>query len=183
MVLLRLRIAVIGASTSGKTAFVQMLHSNGTTFPKKYLMTMGCDFVIKEIKVKENDSVEVTMLDVAGQGLYEQMVPTYLECANAFILMYDITNRSTFEECEKWVKKLRNVRCDLPLLLVANKTDLMDKSEVSDAHAQSFAGANKMKYFKCSALRATGIEEPVEALARQFLENYENRLELLSQIS
>ncbi|CCW59533.1 unnamed protein product [Phytomonas sp. EM1] len=182
MVLLRLRVAVVGAPTSGKTAFVQMVHSNGTTFPKKYLMTMGCDFVIKEVRVSEGDSVEVTILDVAGQKLYEQMVPVYLETANAFIVMYDISNRSTFEECEKWVNKLREVRCDLPLLLVANKSDLMDKSEVSDALAQSFAGSHKMKFFKCSALRATGIDEPVETLARQFLENYENRLELLSQI-
>ena len=47
MVVLRLPIAVVGEATSGKSAYVQMAQSNGTSFPRNYLMTIGCDVVTK----------------------------------------------------------------------------------------------------------------------------------------
>jgi hypothetical protein len=36
----------------GKSAIVQMFHSKGTHYPKQYVMTTGCNFVMKELKVR-----------------------------------------------------------------------------------------------------------------------------------
>lgn len=176
MVLLRMRVAVVGEPTSGKTAFVQMVHSNGATFPKNYLMTMGCDFVVKEFQLNEENAVEVSLLDVAGQRLYDRMTSHYLEGASAFILVYDVSNKTTFESCRKWVTKARAVKKDMIGFLVANKMDLADKAEVTDNQAEVFARANQLTFYKCSALRGTGITEPVEELARNFLQSYEKRV-------
>ncbi|KAG5473670.1 hypothetical protein LSCM1_04297 [Leishmania martiniquensis] len=183
MVLLRLRVAVIGEPTSGKTAFVQMVHSNGATFPKNYLMTMGCDFVVKEFAVDDENTVEVSLLDVAGQRLYDRMTSHYLESACAFILVYDVSNKATFESCRKWVNKARAAKKDMIGLLLANKMDLAEKAEVTDNQAEVFARANQLTFFKCSALRGTGIADPVEKLSRMFLEAYQKRLAQLSQLS
>lgn len=183
MVLLRLRVAVVGEPTSGKTAFVQMVHSNGTVFPKNYLMTMGCDFVVKEFALDEDSTVEVSLLDVAGQRLYDRMTSHYLENVSAFILVYDVSNKATFESCRKWVAKARTAKKDMIGFLVANKMDLADKAEVTDNQAEVFARANQLTFFKCSALRGTGTVEPVERLSRMFLEEYQKRLAQLSQLS
>lgn len=176
MVLLRLRVALVGEPTSGKTAFAQMVFSNGITFPKNYLMTMGCEFAMKEVAVTEEDTVEVMMLDVAGQKLYDRMTTTYLDTISAFIVMYDVSNKATFELCKKWVAKARAKKPDMIGFLVANKMDLVDKSEVTENQAEIFARANQLKFFKCSALRGVGIAEPIEELARMYLEGYHKRL-------
>ncbi|CAJ1029354.1 ADP-ribosylation factor family/Ras of Complex, Roc, domain of DAPkinase/Ras family/Gtr1/RagA G protein conserved region containing protein, putative [Leishmania lindenbergi] len=183
MVFLRLRVAVVGEPTSGKTAFVQMVHSNGAVFPKNYLLTMGCDFVVKEFVMDEDNTVEVSLLDVAGQRLYDRMTAHYLESVSAFILVYDVSNKGTFESCRKWVTKARAVKKDIIGFLVANKVDLAEKAEVTDNQAEVFARANQLTFFKCSALRGTGTVEPVEKLARLFLEAYQKRLTQLSQVS
>lgn len=181
MVLLRLRVAVVGEPTSGKTAFVQMVHSNGTTFPKNYLMTMGCDFVVKELTLDDDTTVEVSLLDVSGQRLYDRMTSHYLDSVSAFILVYDVSKKTTFESCRKWVAKARASKKDMIGFLVANKMDLADKAEVTDNQAEVFARANQLTLFKCSALRGTGTTEPVEKLARIFVDTYNQRLAQLAQ--
>eukprot|EP00796_Vickermania_ingenoplastis_P000914 gene914-541_t len=177
MVVLRLRIAVIGEPTSGKTAFVQMVHTNGSSYPKNYLMTMGCDFVVKEVTLDEETTVELSLFDVAGQKLYDTMTQTYLDHVSAFILVYDISNKTTFETCKRWVTKARNSKKDMMGFLIANKMDLADKAEVTDSQGEIFAKANQLKFFKCSALRGTGINEPIEDLARMFADGYKKRVD------
>ncbi|EPY33259.1 Rab family, other [Strigomonas culicis] len=179
MVLLRLRLAVVGEPTSGKTAFVQMVSSNGVTFPRNYLMTMGCDFIVKDIPLSDEDSVEVTLLDVGGQKLYDRMVPAYLDGIAAFFLVYDVSNKSTFEMCKKWLTKVTTARKDAIGYLIANKMDLADKCEVTDSQGEVFARHNNLKFVKCSALRATGINEPLEEISRTYLEMYKRRVSQL----
>lgn len=180
MVQLRLRVAVLGAPTTGKTGFIQMVHSGGVQFPKSYLMTMGCDFVVKDVTIDESTTVEVTLLDIAGQKLYDRMVPTYRDAATAFIVMYDVSNKNTFEECEKWYQKAVESGTNLPILLIANKCDLADKCEVTESQGKLFAKAHKMQFYKCSALRGSGIQEPIEDLAKILLEMYNLRVRQLT---
>lgn len=181
MVVLRLRVAVIGEYSSGKTSFVQMVHSNNTTFPKNYLMTMGCDLTVKTIELDDGNTVEVSLFDVAGQKIYDSMAETYLQHVSAFILMYDASNKRTFETCKRWVSKAREVKKDLPGFLLANKMDLADHIEVTDRQAEVFARANQLVYYKCSALRGSGVSEPIENLAQMFYGQYNRRFVALSQ--
>ncbi|KEG15255.1 small GTP-binding protein [Trypanosoma grayi] len=182
MVYLRLQLAVVGAPTVGKSSFVQMIHSNGVNFPKNYLMTMGCDFVVKEVPVDDESTVEMLIYDVAGQKEYEAMVPTYLEHAAAFILMYDTSNKVTFEACTRWLNVLKLANKGMIGFLVANKTDLADKAEVTDRQGKDLASANQMKFYKCSTLRGVGIREPIEDIAKLYLDAYHKRIEQLSQM-
>lgn len=183
MTVLRLRVAVVGEPTSGKTAFVQMVHSNGTSFPKTYLMTMGCDFIVKEIPLDEETTVELSLFDVAGSKVYDTMAGTYLNNVSAFILVYDVANRTTFETCKRWVAKAREAKKDMMGFLLANKIDLSEKAEVTDSQGEIFAKNNQMKFYKCSALRGTGIIEPIEDIARMFAEGYKKRVGLMMNVN
>ncbi|KAH9598796.1 Small GTPase [Trypanosoma melophagium] len=182
MVTLRVQLAVIGAPTVGKSSFVQMIHSNGVTFPKNYLMTMGCDLVVKEVPVDDDNIVEMLIFDVAGQKEYETMVPAYLERAAAFILMYDVSNKLTFEACTKWLTAIQRVNKNAIGFLIANKTDLSDKAEVTERQGKEFANSNQMKFYKCSTLRGVGIREPIDDIAKLYLDAYQKRIEQLSNM-
>lgn len=59
------------------------------------------------------------------------------------------------------MNKARAIRHDMPGYLIANKMDLADKAEVTDKQANVFARANRLTFYKCSALRGSNVNEPV----------------------
>lgn len=175
MVYLHLHVAVIGEPTSGKSAFSQVFYSNGSVYPKSYLMTMGVDFVLKDVVLNDDVTVEVALLDIGGQKLYDTLVESYLEHVSAFILIYDVSNKATFATCKRWITKARSVKSDMMGMLIANKIDLADKAEVTDSQGEIFARANKLQFYKCSALRGSGVNEPIENMASLFAEGYKKK--------
>lgn len=175
MVVLRCKVVLFGDGTVGKSALSQMVHSGGVTFPKNYSMTMGCEYCIKEVKIDQQTTVEIHIWDVAGQEAYKKQASLYLDNAAHFIVMYDISNKTTFEHCHSWSEVARGANKALPGTLIANKIDLKDKAEVSDQQGEIFAQKHKMGFAQCSALRGVGLMEPIEAIARQFAMAYEDR--------
>ena len=180
MVVLRMKLAVVGEATSGKTALVQMAHSGGVTFPKNYMMTLGADLTIKELNVEQNTTVEMSIFDIGGQDLYRRQVPAYLEGSNAFLLVYDVSNKTTFETAKRWVDLCRKAKPNCQGYLVANKIDLIDKAEVSDSQAEIFCRTNGLRMFKTSALRGVGIQEALEEVAKAHVEAYNERCRQLA---
>nr|CCC89915.1 unnamed protein product [Trypanosoma congolense IL3000] len=183
MVRLRLHVAVVGGPTVGKSAFVQMVHSNGTTFPKNYVMTFGCDFVVKEMIVDDEHTVEMIIFDVAGQPEYDTMVSLYLQNIGLFIVMYDLSNRVTFELSTRWANQVKETGIDSMGIVIANKADLSDKSEVTDRQGKDLAASHNMNFYKISTLRGVGIHEPLEEAARLYVEAYQRRVEQLTQMN
>lgn len=143
---------------------------------------MGCEFVVKEIPLGDETTVELSLFDVAGNKVYESMSSTYLSNVSAFLLVYDVANKTTFETCKRWVTKAREVKKDMMGFLLANKMDMAENAEVTDSQGEIFAANNQMRFFKCSALRGTGINEPIEDLARLFAESYKERVALLQTV-
>jgi transport family protein 27 len=175
MVVLRCKVAIVGEATVGKSAYTQMVHSGGVTFPKNYLMTMGADLCIKEIRLDQQTSVEMCLIDVGGQDFYKKGVESYLDGIAAFIVVYDVAHKTTFEAVGRWVEMLRAKNKELPGFLLANKMDLRDKAEVSDTQAEILARNCRLNLFQASALRGVGLMEPLEAIARMFSQMYEDR--------
>jgi hypothetical protein len=90
-----------------------MFHSSGQRFPKHYLMTLGVEFCMKAIALPEADtSVELHLLDTAGQEIYAEMVPSYWENVTAVVLVYDVTRVHTLEACASWYERILQVRLD-----------------------------------------------------------------------
>jgi transport family protein 27 len=177
-----MKVAVVGEATSGKTAFVQMALSGGVTFPKNYMMTVGCDLSVKEVNVDMATTVEMSVFDVGGHDLYRPQAPEYIVGLTAFILVYDVANKATFETCKRWVEICRKANPNCIGYLVANKIDLADKAEVTDNQGEVFARGNNMRLFKASSLRGVGINEPIDELARQHIENFNDRCRLLDSL-
>ena len=182
MVVLRCRVAVIGDGTVGKTALIQMAFSGGVTFPKNYMMTLGVDLCVKEITVNEHTSVELHLFDVGGQDVYVKNAGDFMSQMDAFIVVYDIGNKMTFEGVHKWVEKVRQLNPGIPGVMVANKMDLKDKAEVSDAQGETYAAKHTMAFFQASALRGVGTIEPLNHIAADTAHRYEERARICAQM-
>ncbi|XP_069141824.1 ras-related protein Rab-7L1-like [Argopecten irradians] len=133
------KVIIIGDPTVGKTSFVQRYVND--SYRRDYKMTIGVDFALKVVKWSETQTIKLQIWDIAGQERFTSMTRVYYKDAHACIIMFDLTQRSTFQNAVKWKKDL-DAKCSLPdgstvpCLLLANKCDLshreVEQNEIED---------------------------------------------------
>ena len=77
-------------------------------------------------------------------------MPHYYRNTAAVIIVFDVTNRSSFENLQFWINETTvHTPGSIPTVLVGNKCDI-ELREVSDDEAQTFADRLTMPYFAVS---------------------------------
>eukprot|EP00300_Choanocystis_sp_HF-7_P025277 c27028_g1_i1.p1 GENE.c27028_g1_i1~~c27028_g1_i1.p1 ORF type:complete len:216 (-),score=34.46 c27028_g1_i1:4-600(-) len=187
MTTLRAKVVLVGDAGSGKTALSQVLHSGAGLFPKNYTMTFEAHVpdVPKSVVVQESVedksgaggagaiSVDLLVYDVPGQPfLLDQAVQT---CAGASMLalVFDVTNRASFEALSGWMDSIRDVmRPDVPGIIIGNKADLSMRRQVPAEEGVEFGQAIGYRYFETAATDADSVEVPFTHLAQAFYSKY-----------
>ncbi|KAG6918230.1 hypothetical protein DXG01_015823 [Tephrocybe rancida] len=90
------------ATGVGKTSLLQRYTQNKFD-PKNTTSTSGAFFVTKKVYVN-GLKVRLQLWDTAGQERFRSMAPMYYRGANAALLLYDITNASTFNDIRGWLE-------------------------------------------------------------------------------
>jgi small GTP-binding protein len=62
---------------------------------------LGALFLTKKISVGDY-FVKFEIWDTAGQERYHALTPMYYRNANAAIVVFDITNKTSFEKARRW---------------------------------------------------------------------------------
>lgn len=76
------------------------------------------------------------------------------------MLVYDITRRSTFVNIRKWLHELRECGGeDMVIILVANKSDLIQSREVEKEEGKGYAEKEGLCFLETSALQNLNVEE------------------------
>ncbi|KAG5637316.1 hypothetical protein H0H81_005009 [Sphagnurus paluster] len=96
------KIVIMGNSGVGKTSLLQRYTQNKFD-PKNTTSTSGAFFVTKKVYVN-GLKVRLQLWDTAGQERFRSMAPMYYRGANAALLLYDITNASTFNDIRGWLE-------------------------------------------------------------------------------
>ncbi len=106
----------------------------GESFDDNYVQTYGCDFSVKTVEV-EGGLVKFSIWDVAGQIDYSSVHPTYFFGAAAAVIVYDVTNLSSYNSVLDWLDRFLAL-CGYERSVVAvvgNKVDLVDKVQVDES--------------------------------------------------
>ncbi|XP_065901856.1 intraflagellar transport protein 27 homolog isoform X2 [Dysidea avara] len=150
---LRAKCLIIGDSCVGKSAIVQCFHSDGTHYPKTYTMTTGVEVCVKSVTLPEC-SVEFYLHDSAGKEVFSEHVVQLWDHPSMLLLVYDITNKTSFRNCTKWLERARAQKPEqpFPVVLLGNRKDLSTRREVSEKEGQELANENDLAFFECSAL-------------------------------
>lgn len=141
-----IKISVVGNSNVGKTNIIQRFTRN--IFNLETKSTIGVDFENKIINYK-NRIIKTQVWDTAGQERYMSIVSTFYKSAHGIIIVYDITDRSSFQNVEKWIesiKKYININ-NTKILLLGNKSDLYHKRVVSNIEGREMAEKHKINLF------------------------------------
>lgn len=170
----RYKIVMLGDGAVGKTAMTTRFTQN--FFDSDYKRTIGSDFAIKRLTLEDIDAkVTLQVWDLAGQPRFESVRQGFYRGARGGLLLYDVTRRRTFLNVENWKEEaFKNLKNEIPLILVANKVDLKDSRVVAPEEGEEFAKKNGFIYVESSALTGENVEEAYANLCRTMIEGTKN---------
>ena len=159
-----LKAVVIGDGGVGKTSLIVRHVDN--RFEEEYKPTLGFDISLKTVSIEEA-SAELLVWDIGGQAIFKDIRESYLEGSHCCFLVFDLTNKESFDNIENWLKELQTFAGDIPYMLVGNKNDLKAKRIVKKDDAEALAkkiGASG--YFETSAKTGEGVDKAFEELTK-----------------
>ena len=147
------KLILIGDVAVGKTSIINSLL--GQKFNEEYEPSIGVDFFSKTLKYK-GKSIKLQIWDSAGQEKFRSLIPNYIRGASLIILVYDITNKTSFNNLNSWIEFINNYE-STTIIICGNKIDLKDKREVSYEEGEKFSEEKKMDFFEISAKEETNL--------------------------
>jgi Ras-related protein Rab-8A len=163
-----LNFLILGSQTVGKTSFAQKLFKN--QFLETTLMTLGID-VIRTIAELYGNLVKIELWDTAGQERLRSIPKKYYSKGDGFFLLFDVTDRKSFDDISGWIKDIRQTRGssgeqdfekkpnDEVLVLIGNKIDKGAQRIVTKEEANDLAKKFDIKYYEISCKQGINIYE------------------------
>ena len=169
-----LKVIVIGDTCVGKTNFIFRFVEN--RFSLNYVSTVGFDYRSKIITLpKSKKKVKLQIWDTAGQERYNAVNKNLFQKVQGVIIMYDITNRASFENINKWLYLLSQNVSDKAKILVGSKLDLSEEKRiVTEEEGQNLADKNIMPFYETSSKTGENVEKIFFTLAENIYENLSN---------
>ena len=174
------KIIIIGDLASGKTNILSKYLTN--TFEPNSTPTIGVEMKVKDFKIKE-DLVKAQFWDTAGQEKYDSLTTSYYKGAKGALIVYDITQKSSFDKIESLLKKLRdNSNKNVSVILVGNKCDLEDNREVLKEDGEELAQKLKIKFMEVSAKTGENLDKLFQNLIDEVYEKYNKEFKSFASI-
>ena len=105
-----IKLLMLGDSAVGKSALIDRYTNN--SFSSAYISTVGVDFRVKNIVV-DDKRIKLQIWDTAGQERFRSISKSYYKSANGILLVYDVTDRSSFDSIRNWIKQIQMVLISL----------------------------------------------------------------------
>ena len=160
-----LKYIIIGDAAVGKSNLLLRFAQND--FKNEYQLTIGVEFGAKNIDIN-NKKFRLQIWDTAGQVNYRSITRAYYKNSVCAILVYDISNRDSFDHISNWIEDcLAQSPKTVFMVLVGNKSDLNDNRKVSFQEGQDMARNNNMMFFETSAKTGENVEKIFEDSAKE----------------
>uniref|UniRef100_A0A2K6VUI2 Uncharacterized protein n=1 Tax=Onchocerca volvulus TaxID=6282 RepID=A0A2K6VUI2_ONCVO len=168
-------VMLIGDSCCGKTCLLIRFKDN-TFLNNNFISTVGIDYRNKLVEV-DKAKVKLQIWDTAGQERFLAITTTYYRGADALLLVYDLTNRQTFNNIRDWLARIKeNAKETVLIILVGNKMDLQSNREVKYEEGRQLAEAYNIAFIETSAKSGQNVQKTFQEVARKLvrMQNGEN---------
>nr|AAP85296.1 Rab1a [Babesia bovis] len=161
------KLVLIGDSGVGKSCV--LLRFADDTFTDSYITTIGVDFRFRTIEV-EGRRVKLQIWDTAGQERFRTITSAYYRGADAIIIVFDITDKLSFENVPSWLQEVEKFAPDgIHKLLIGNKSDQAQARDVDPSEIQEFSELHSTPYVEISAKSGSNVEEAFVSVARRLV--------------
>jgi small GTP-binding protein len=145
----KIKLVFLGEQSVGKTSLITRFMYD--TFDNTYQATIGIDFLSK-IMYTQDRTVRLQLWDTAGQERFRSLIPSYIRDSAVAVIVYDVTNSMSFVQIDKWIEDVKSERGnEVIVILVGNKTDLLDKRQVSTEEGEKKAHELNVLFTESSA--------------------------------
>ena len=178
---LAFRIVLIGNSTVGKSTFINF-YARGT-YDQATVPTIGVEFIVKHLVYKDvkNDcdiNYKIHFWDTAGQERFRAITKSYYRQANMIFLMFDLTNRASFDSISYWVDDIQKSvgENSIGIMIVGTKLDLEANRIVDHNDVQSFIsyqksrGVNIVDYIEISTQNSVNLDTLLDKASNHLIE-------------
>jgi len=167
----KFNLVLVGDTKTGKTNFLKRFSSNPQyDWDNTQTPTIGIDFFTFQCKI-ESQLIKLIVYDTAGNFRFQGSVHSYYRKAHGFLLIYDITNRESFDNIAAWFKGVEfqgNGRATM--ILIGNKSDLEDERQVSYEEGRLLAEKLGMRFFETSTKNAESISCMIRFFVKEEIE-------------
>jgi small GTP-binding protein len=163
-----LKLVLIGESGVGKTSIITQFVDEKFVSDKQ--STIGGTFNSKLVKCGNGKNLKLEIWDTAGQERYRSVTKLFYKDANAAILVYDITNKNSFDQLQKyWAEQVKESSPkNIIIAIAANKCDLFDKEVVDEKTAREFAKNIGAIFSLTSAKSTAGINDLFIQISKKY---------------
>ena len=141
----------------------------------------GGEKYVTAFQLYDGTILNCMILDTAGQERFDALNTSYYRKADAILLVYDISNKKSFNKIKKYyINKIKeNCIKDIPVLLLGNKTDKEDKREVTYEEGIALALEENYEFNESSCLKNKNVAGAFETLIERWnFENHRNQSNL-----
>ncbi|XP_068015020.1 ras-related protein Rab-42-like [Melanerpes formicivorus] len=161
------RVIVLGDAAVGKSSLLRCFAEGpgertvGRASPGP---TIGVEFYSRTVSLLPAGKAKLQLWDTAGQERFRSITRSFYRSAAGVLLVFDLTNRASFEHIPDWYWEAAG---DRPphFVLVGHKSDLVAKRAVSAEEAQHLAATLGMTFVETSAHTNLNVELAFQMLA------------------
>ncbi|CTQ87093.1 RAB family [Caenorhabditis elegans] len=159
-------VMLLGDSCTGKTCLL-IRYKDGAFLNNNFISTVGIDYRNKLITMGDK-KVKLQIWDTAGQERFRSVTTSYYRDADALLLVYDIANRASFENCRNWLSQIKEYGKEaVQVTLVGNKCDL--PRAVPTDEGKRLAEAYQIPFMETSAKTGFNVDRAFLGLAERML--------------
>ena len=166
------KVLLLGDSSVGKTCF--LLRYCDKTFQEAHLSTIGLDYRLKSMTLQSGKNIKLQIWDTAGQDRFRAITKNYYKGANGIILIYDVTNRQSYENVKNWITQIREeANPNVVIYLAGNKVDVSEEEKVvKTEEGKKIAEEFNLPLYETSAKNGVNINRIFEELVEKVDEIY-----------
>ncbi|MFX1469701.1 MAG: Rab family GTPase [Promethearchaeota archaeon] len=192
--LYRFKFVIIGDHEVGKTSLVRRFVEN--KFSHDYRATIGLNILSHSIEFFGNNII-YSLWDIGAQSFFARFRQTYYLGAQAAFIVFDLTNRESFDHTLSWYEELEShiSQRDIPMIIVGNKSDLKDQRVIKYEEGVELVNKlsektkGKVSYIETSALSGENVEDAFTLIAYHYIskskedEEAKVKLDLLNELN
>lgn len=153
---LKYKILVLGEPGVGKSSICMRFCKN--EFNLEIKQTESCECYTKNLRLFEN-KIKLYIVDIDKNIMNSDRSHIYSDVKGALIV-YDVTKPKTFEKIDNWLLDVKqNLKEDLPIFIVGNKTDLTYLRNVDSEEGLEKANLNNVEFFETSCVENVSVKE------------------------
>ncbi|XP_017026449.1 ras-related protein Rab-26 isoform X3 [Drosophila kikkawai] len=158
---------LLGDSGVGKTSFL-VKYNTGEFRLGSFSATVGIALTNKVVVV-DGTRVKLQIWDTAGQERFRSVTHAYYRDAHALLLLYDVTNKTTYDNIRAWLGEIREyAQEDVVIVLIGNKADCSgSERQVKREDGERLGREHNVPFMETSAKTGLNVELAFTAVARQ----------------